>query len=164
MMTVAMGLNLSKNQFNSIFNQAINYEPDYEAYYFDKAIFLLPRWSGSKGEWESNLTKSADMIGGDNGDVLYAQVVWNMNQSIGFKNIFQENNLSWLRVKKGLELIQKRYPDSLALKNEGAYLAVLAHDAKTAKKYFDQTKGQMDVTIWDDQDEFLRFANYIYTR
>lgn len=95
--------------------------------------------------------------------MLYARVVWCLNRETYFDNIFHENDLSWQRVKKGFEVLEKRYPNSLAVKNEGAYLAVLAQDALTARKFFDDTKGQMDETIWRSQDEFRHFAIYAYT-
>jgi hypothetical protein len=163
MMSIAVGMQLPKDQFNEIFNQAISYEPNFIAYYGSRANFLLPRWYGNQGEWENDLAKSADKIGGDDGDVLYAQVVWRVNRNTKFDNIFRENNLSWPRVKKGFEVLEKRYPNSLAVKNEAAYLAFYAQDAPTARKYFDEAEGQMDKSIWQSQDEFLQFATYAYT-
>jgi hypothetical protein len=50
----------------------------------------------------------------------------------------------------------------LAVKNEAAYLAAFAHDAQAALKYFDETKGQADGSIWYSEDEFRRFAGYAY--
>lgn len=164
MMRVAGGMQLPKDQLNNIFNQAIIYEPNFVAYYGCRANFLLPRWYGSQGEWENDLAKSADNIGGDDGDMLYAQVVWRVNRVTSFdSNIFQENNLSWPRVKRGFEVLEKHYPNALAVKNEAAYLAVFAQDAQTARKYFDETKGQIDGSIWYSKEEFLQFATYAYT-
>jgi hypothetical protein len=163
MMSVAVGMQFPKDQFNDIFNQAIIYEPDFERYYVKRANYLLPRWYGSQGEWENDLAKSADKIGGDDGDVLYAQVVWGLNRFTSFDNIFQENNLSWPRVKKGFEVLEKRYPNELAVKNEAAYLAYYAQDVQTARKYFDEMSGQADTSIWATRDEFLRFATYAYS-
>jgi hypothetical protein len=65
-------------------------------------------------------------------------------------------------MKKGFEALEKRYPNALAVKNEAAYLAVFAQDAQTARKYFDETKGQADGSIWYSVDEFRRFASYTY--
>jgi hypothetical protein len=161
-MSIADRTQFSKNQFNDIFNQAIIYEPNFVAYYGIRANFLLPRWYGSPGEWENDLAKSADKIGGDNGDMLYAQVVWRVNRNTKFDNIFRENNLSWPRVKKGFEVLEKNYPNSLAVKNMGAKLAVIAHDEQTARKYFGEMNGQVDTSLWATQDEFLSFANSVY--
>ena len=135
-MRLTGGMQFSRDQFDDIFNQAIVYEPNFAAYYTIRANFLLPRWYGSQGEWESDLAKSADNIGADDGDMLYAQVVWRLNRFTSFDNIFQENNLAWPRVKKGFEVLEKRYPNALAVKNEAAYLAVFAQDAQAAREIF----------------------------
>jgi len=134
LMIDALGLQVDKTRFNAIFDEAIKAEPDCEGYYYRRAIYLLPQWYGSKGEWQSDLTKSADKIGGENGDMLYAQVVWNMHQSYDM-NPFWEDPQSWMRVNKGFEVIEKRFPDSLAAKIERVHLAILANDARAAVYY-----------------------------
>jgi tetratricopeptide (TPR) repeat protein len=157
-----LGLQGDRTQYEDVFNQAIKVYPDYKPFYFKRAIYLLPRWSGSKGEWESEITKVADQIGGDNGDIFYAQAVWYMHDNAGFDNIFTENQLSWTRVDKGFVDIEKQFPDSLAAKNERAYLGVLACDAPTARKYFDQTEGKVDLSVWNSTNDFIKFANWAY--
>jgi Domain of unknown function (DUF4034) len=163
MMRIALGQQLSRDAFDNIFNQAVHFEPNFVIYYGQRANFLLPRWYGNPGEWERDLTRSADKMGGDDGDVLYAQVVWRLNRSTHFDNIFQENNLAWPRVKSGLEILQSRHPNALVVKSEGARLAVLADDKEAARKYFDDINGQADATIWISREEFLRFASSAYT-
>jgi len=162
LMVIAQGSQASKEQFNDIFNKAIKIEPDYVGYYQKRAVYLLPRWNGDAGEWENDLTQSADHIGSDDGDMLYAQVVWYVHH-YGSENVFDENKgISWERMQKGFEVIEKRFPDSLAAKNEYAHLAVLAGDKKTARKYFDEIDGQVDLSVWDSEDTFTKFANWAY--
>jgi tetratricopeptide (TPR) repeat protein len=129
----ALGLQASRAQFNSIFDEAIKFEPDCEAYYYRRAIYLLPQWYGSEGEWQSDLTKSADKLGGEKGDMLYAQVVWNMHRRYDMdpfldKNL--DNHLSWVRLDKGFDLIGIKSPDILAVKIEQAQLAALFNDTQ----------------------------------
>jgi hypothetical protein len=50
----------------------------------------------------------------------------------------------------------------LAAKSEHAYLAVLARDATTARKEFDQIGGRVDLSIWHSPTKFLRFAYWAY--
>jgi hypothetical protein len=76
--------------------------------------------------------------------------------------MFEEYNFSWERANKGLEVIEKHYPNSLAVKNEAAHLAFLAHDAQAAKKYFQQTKGEIDASAWSSTNDFIRCANLVY--
>ncbi|MGO8838552.1 MAG: DUF4034 domain-containing protein [Limisphaerales bacterium] len=152
---VALGLQLDRTRYNNIFNAAIKEFPDYQYYYRSRAVFLLPRWYGDDGETERDLEKSADRIGGEAGDMIYAQVVWDLHDYGCPTNVFKENSLSWERTDRGFEVILKNFPDSLAAKNEAAHLAALARDPAKALKYFLLTKGQVDVSQWDDKDQFV---------
>ncbi|HXB59051.1 MAG TPA: DUF4034 domain-containing protein [Candidatus Acidoferrales bacterium] len=161
-MTVALGLNYNKDQFDEIFKQATNATPNYQAYYFHRAVYLLPRWNGSPGEWEADLAKEADQVGGDQGDELYARVVWCMHQCVGFKNIFKENNLDWPRVDRGFDIIEKQYPASLAAKNEHAHLAVLSGNRQAAVACLTRMAGKVDLSIWYSEADFIRQLSWAY--
>ena len=152
---VALGLQLDRKHYDNIFNAAIKQYPDYEYYYNNRATFLLPRWYGEDGELERDLEKSTDLIGGEAGDMVYAQVVWNVHHYGCPTNVFKENSLSWKRTDRGFEAILKKFPDSLKAKNEAAHLAALAEDPVAALKYFQLTKGQVDVSLWDDKDQYV---------
>jgi hypothetical protein len=163
LMGVALGLQTDKGDFNTIFNQAIQTNPDYHYYYMTRATFLLPRWYGAEGEWEKDLTSSADRIGGADGDMVYAQVVWSVHQYGDSKNVFDENkSISWERVDRGFDAIIKRFPDSLAAKNERAHLAGLVGDKEKARQYFKATEGKVDLSVWDDLAEFTNAANWAF--
>ena len=118
-------------------------------------MYLLPRWYGEPREWEADLAREADSMGGERGDEVYAQVVWCVHQSVSSTNIFKEYNLSWPRVDKGFAVIEKQYPNSLDAENERAHLAVLAEDRQAARKYFDQLGGKIDPTVWGREATFL---------
>jgi Domain of unknown function (DUF4034) len=161
-MGIGRGLQVTRTQFNDLFNEAIQAEPDFEDYYNLRAIFLLPRWYGDEGEWEKDLAQSADRIGGEDGDMLYAQVVWGVHHYDVSGNFFQENpGISWDRVDRGFNVIEKRFPDSLAAKNERAYLAALEGDKQKARDYFIQTQGKVDLSIWREA-EFTDRANWAF--
>lgn len=162
MLETELGLHAVPLEYDATFNAAVKAWPDYTPYYTDRAYYLLPRWYGADGEWERDLKESADKIGGENGDALYAQVVWGIHQYSISTNIMKEYQLSWNRVNAGLEVIEKRFPNSLAVKNEGARLAVVAGDEQAARKFFDQTHGEIDLACWDSKDDFVRFANLVY--
>jgi hypothetical protein len=163
-MNVARGLSYDKELFKVIFKQATNAYPGYSTYQLHRAIYLLPRWGGEAGEWEDELTKAADQLGGDAGDMLYAQTVWRIHACVGMKNIFEENQLSWARVDRGFAVIEKKYPDSLFARNERAHLAVLAHDKTNARKYFDETGGKIDLTSWYSSNNYIRMAMWAYAQ
>lgn len=162
MLEADLGAQVGRGDYNRTFKAAIKAWPDYVSFYTDRAYYLLPRWYGADGEWERDLKESADKVGGENGDMLYAQVVWGIQQYSISTNLMREYQLSWDRVNAGLGVIEKHFPNSLAVKNEGARLAVLAGDEQAAKKFFGQTHGEIDLACWDSKDDFIQFADWVY--
>jgi hypothetical protein len=160
MFRTELGLSTDRKIFDANFKRAVAAWPNYTPFYQGRAWYFLPRWNGEEGEWEADLEKSADELGGEEGDILYAREVWAMHQSRLFSNIFNESNVSWPRVHKGLEAIEKRFPASLQTFSEHAYLAALAEDPATAHKYLTLIQGKVDLTIWGTRDTFLHCANW----
>ena len=159
----AMGLQTERPAYDLLFLHAIRSAPAYEPYYSSRAIFLLPRWYGTEGEWVKDLTASANRAGGEPGDMLYAQAVWGVHDYGSSENIFDENPaLSWERLDRGFGVILKYFPNSLAAISERAHLAALAGDKEKARACLAQTQGQVDLTIWGSQDDFDRFYHWAY--
>jgi tetratricopeptide (TPR) repeat protein len=165
LLRTALGLHAHRPQFDTIFETAIKTEPDNAAYYFRRAIYLLPRWYGTNGEWQSDLGESTGRIIGDNGDKLYAQVVWNM-ESYYKENPFIGGSLSWERLDNGFAVIEKQFPDSLAAKIERATLAVLLTEARATVIYNSgrakQDRGDLDGAMDDYSKAIKMNPNYLY--
>jgi hypothetical protein len=160
-MKAALGLGISKDQHNLVFQEAIQAYPDYTPIYVQRAIFLLPRWYGEDGEWVTDLAKSADKIGGEKGDILYAQVAWSIRGFSSQQNIFEETtNLSWERIDRGGSALEKEFPDSLEAIHMHGHMAGLAGDGKTAKKCLMKTEGKVTLSAWVSKGEFIDFANW----
>jgi hypothetical protein len=162
MLRAELGLQTERSKYDTTFNAAVKAWPNYTPFYFIRANFLLPRWYGADGELAKDLEQSANQVGGDKGDMLYAQVIWNLESMVFSKDPFGEYHFSWERANKGLEAIKKRYPDSLAAKNEAARMAAQANDFKAAKTYFDETAGQIDLFCWSSTNEFVDCAEFVY--
>ncbi len=162
MLRIAIGSGTERSQYETLFKNIVLAYPDYSRYYTLRATYLLPRWHGKTGEWEADLVASADKIGGEEGDLLYARVVWNMQQGRTFDNIFKESKLSWERIARGFAIIEKRYPDSLAAKSERAFLTALGGPVNEAESSFNKLEGKVDLSIWMDRDEFDTFARWAY--
>ncbi|HTV40185.1 MAG TPA: hypothetical protein VMF08_06405 [Candidatus Sulfotelmatobacter sp.] len=159
---VELGLQSNRNTFDTTFEGATRAFPDFAEFYFWRADYLLPRWYGSDGELERDLEKSTNAVGGEAGDMLYARVVWFLHHWVPSNNLFQEYGLSWERTNKGLQDLEKQYPDSLALENEAAHLAVIGRDRQAAKEYFDQTGGKIDLSAWVSADSYTHFSQVAY--
>lgn len=138
------------------FNAANTYEPHYSAFCFNQVNYLLPRSFGDEGDWERFATKSADALGGDQGDILYARMVWWVNNQHVYDDLFKDTGCSWPRVKNGMSLLIKRYPDSVSACTEMAYLAFLASDRETSRSFFLRIGPSMDNSVWaNDKAHFL---------
>jgi hypothetical protein len=160
MLRIDLGLSPERSQYDETFKEATTAWPDYKPYYNHRAVYLLPRWNGTEGEWESDLGESANRTSGEEGDLLYARVVWCMHKSHYFTNIFSETKLSWPRVDKGFDVMEKQFPVSLGAKSEHAYLAVLARDKVVARKQFDKLEGNVDLSVWTSREQFITFLAY----
>jgi hypothetical protein len=159
-----LGNSTGRKMFDASFKRAIAAWPGYSPFYQGRAWYFLPRWNGETGEWESDLAKSADEIGGEDGDILYARAVWSMHQSRLFSNIFTDSNISWPRVNKGFDAIEKRFPGSLQTQSEHAYLAALAEDSVTTHRYLALIHGKVDPAVWRTRETFLHCANWSFVQ
>jgi hypothetical protein len=159
--TVALGLQVEKADYDTIFQQAIKEFPDYWYYYNSRATYLLPRWYGEVGDWEKDLTQSADRIGGEAGDMLYAQVVSCTHTYGGGIDVFEGKRISWERLDKGMGALLKKFPQSLALKNDRAFLAGLAGDKEKARAYFSEIKDQCDLCVWHEKQKIEKFVTWM---
>ena len=139
--TVALGQGWSREDYATLYEEAKKFEPEFFAYDFSRAKFLLPRWHGQPGEWEAAAEKEIERPG-TAGHEIYARVV--TEQADYYDNVFEESDASWRKTRKGYEELLARYPDSKQLLNEYCRLACYAGDRKLAKQLFGQI-GEMKV-------------------
>lgn len=161
MLQVALGLAMPRADYDKLFTEAVQAYPQYTAFYTRKANYLLPRWHGKPGEWEKFLGQAADEIGGDDGDVLYARVAWNTQDS-PLRNVFKESAISWERVNRGLKILESRFPQSACVRNQRAYMACLAGDRDQARSQLTQLNGNADPSVWGSLDDFTENATWAF--
>ena len=113
--------------------------PDYLPLYTERARHLLPRWMGEPGEWETMAKKRADQIGGYEGDVFYARIVWNLTQS--FAGLSAESRFDTDRVQRGLETLQKQFPDSISVASARLNTASEAQNWKAMQQILASPQG-----------------------
>jgi hypothetical protein len=76
-------------------------------------------------------------------------------------DVFEGNRISWQRVEKGLEGLLKKFPDSVAVKNERAFLAGLAGDKEKTRRYFSEIEDQCDLSVWHDKEKIEHFVTWM---
>lgn len=159
LLRAATGLAVEKPQYESLFHKAISFEPDYTGYYCQMTRYLLSRWYGQLGDAAGFLQKAADKIGGEDGDLFYARVTWSLRGG----NVFVEDGLSWERADRGFQVLEKRFPDSLFVRNARAYIAVMGCEKTLApRKLVDGLHGKIDTSAWTSKENFIRLTRDLY--
>lgn len=161
---VGLGEGWPRDVYDKIFAAGTNYLREYVPIYGVKCYHLLPRWHGGEGEWERFAQGVADELGGEAGDILYARIIWDMHAGRMFGNLFQESRASWPRTKRGFLLLQKRYPESLAVLSEFCYLSGVAGDRTMMKSLFAKLDGKVDLTIWEEKKRFVNDRQWAFAK
>lgn len=134
--------------------------PAYTNYYGERAIYLLPRWDGARGEWEREAASAADaQPNAFAGDTLYARIVW--GQWDFHTNMRKQTNVDWPRTKRGFDAILKQYPGSLAAATMYVRLCHQWHDYAKAREVLQIIGGRADAGSWRDPAHFAQTRNFI---
>ncbi len=154
MATVGLGQGWNKEKYLGLTQECTSLYRLSSDPYSSTVIYLLPRWYGSNPELVDFITKSADKLGGEESDMLYARLartLWTYSFDI---NPFDDVGLSWPRVKNGMEFICRRYPHSTYMVGCFCALACKAHDHDTARALFKYLGSQFVGGAWPTQEEF----------
>jgi len=160
-LVLAMGLGLPKEEVRPLLEEGMKRWPDYYDLYFAEAVRLLPRWHGRPGEWESWLAELA-LDEADLADEIYARVTWSLAHY--YKNeqgVFKATAVEWPRVKRGFEVMRRRFPDSDWNLNAFARFSAYASDRPTALGLVQELAGKENTSFWGGwsyYDNFKRWA------
>jgi hypothetical protein len=135
----------------ALLEQAIKSEPAYYYYYRMYGFSILPMWDGEDGEVSKFLQKTADQIGGDSGDILYFRVAAYL--VCGCQND-QQLNLSWPRIQKGFDAVEKRNGPSPENWNLMAHMAQSFNDPILAYTLFTRIGDQWSESVWQTSSDF----------
>jgi hypothetical protein len=149
----------SRERYDSLFEAAVAAEPSYEQYYERKAYYLLPRWHGREGEWQRWAEQVADRIGGEEGDAMYARIVWLLVEYQG-TDMFEDDGVSWERTSRGYQYLTRTYPNSLELQSQYALLATWTEDRDHARAMFERIGPRVEPTVWPSRDGFVQWRDW----
>ena len=145
---LAQGWQLSARQ--ALLDEAVKFEPAYYYYYRLHATSVLPKWGGEKGEVETFVAKSADAVGGGAGDILYFQV----SSYLLCCQYDEELKLSWPRIQRGFELLEKQSGASPENWNLMARAAASFNDPAVVNKMLSRMGDQWSREIWQTSAYF----------
>jgi hypothetical protein len=161
MQLVALAEGWDRKSYDALLAQAVEQEPTYVSFYHNAFTYLLPRWHGAEGECEKFIAAMADKAGGEEGDILYAQIVWRMQEQHVYGNIFKESKASWPRTQKGFEAMRRRHPESLNVLSAYCSLAGWGSGRLLMRQLFDELGDRVDLSVWDTE-AFLKAREFTY--
>jgi hypothetical protein len=137
----------------ALYDRATKFEPGYYYYARVFANILLPKWSGEPGDTEKFVQEAADRLGGDQGNILYFQVASSKGVICGCND---NPHLSWERIERGFEAVEKQYGVSMWNLNRIAYLASYfgERDPIVADKALTRIAEQWDEDSWGSKENF----------
>jgi hypothetical protein len=158
MLQVALAQGMDPADEESLFQQAIAFEPLYDPYYRARAWFLLPIWNGEEGELEDFAEKTATRIGGQEGNILYFEIASEVACPC---NGFDIRRLSWKRIQAGQAAQQRKYGVSLVKVNWLAKMANSFSDPAVGEKANAQIGDNWDEDTWKTRKSFDNFRSWV---
>lgn len=155
---------MERKRYEELVDEGTRLFPRYHELPIAHAYYLLPRWYGEQGEWESYAARAADRVGGTEGDILYARIIWDFAKyPTFFKEVMAESKVSWSREKRGWAALFKRYPDNLRVATRYAMRASQNGDLVTARGLFQKViKNRVADDIWRSEEEFNKFRTLVF--
>jgi Domain of unknown function (DUF4034) len=138
----------------ALFEQAVALEPRYLHVYSAMARYLTPRWQGGDGDWEDFAERSAERLGGREGSVVYSHIAWQISKLHRGHEFFEQNRVSWQRIKQGFIDREALYGASLRNLNAFCMLAGAAADRQTTRELLARIGDEWDPGVWRERKYF----------
>jgi hypothetical protein len=138
----------------ALFEEAVAREPKYLHVYSAMARYLMPRWQGEEGDWETFAERSRERLGGREGSVVYGHVAWQVSKLYRGADFYKQNRVSWDLVKQGFIDREALYGFSVRNLNGFCLLAGGAADRETTKNLMARIGDAWDADVWKERKYF----------
>ena len=131
--TVALGQSWSREDYEALFERAVQAHPTYLPYYFRKARWLLPRWNGEPGELQLWAAAEARSGRAGAGRSIYARIHWAEANYLDDDDRWnpQAGGFDWTLTRQAFEDLLAATPRSYWNRIGYARFAWLARDRDT---------------------------------
>jgi hypothetical protein len=150
-----------RDRVDSLFEQAVALEPRYLHVYSAMARYLTPRWQGGDGDWEDFAERSAGRLGGREGSVVYSHIAWQISKLHRGHEFFEQNRVSWPRIKQGFIDREALYGGSLRNLNAFCMLAGAAADRQTTRELLARIGNEWDPGVWRERKYFDGYRKWV---
>ncbi len=139
-------------EFDKIYDEAIEYEPNYFQVQLIKSEYVMPRWNGKPGDWQSFIDALPAKLSSrhsDESDMIYFLVAADKlrDQRAG-------NNWAMIstdRFQKGFAELDRKYGADRYRLNQFAYLSCVTRNLSSARSAFDRIGNDRDSRVWSEK-------------
>jgi tetratricopeptide (TPR) repeat protein len=160
---LSLGAQIPRAEYEEFFQAAIKAFPDYGAIYDYKSYYLLPRWYGERGEWETFAREMMTREDIPQSKEIFARAAIYLRSMGYLYEELSQNEKAWAALKESFREIEKNYPDSLEIKSIYCRICAKLFDYKEAREQFKLLNNQVDLSVWGSQEQFLKLVNWLNT-
>ncbi|WP_197442900.1 SHD1 domain-containing protein [Lignipirellula cremea] len=133
---VAMAKGWEGEQMAPLLTAFFQRYPDYTEGHQLIAQRLMPRWGGEEGETTAYIEKVADTIGGERGDIAYANMTIDQLKFHASDKFFEETRFQYDRMIRGLLALARNPNQKSYAVNYGMFFAWVQRDKATGLKFY----------------------------
>jgi len=121
------------SEFSKLISEGLQREPVFYQTYFAAIDYYAPKWGGSILAIEQFAREGLEKTRSTEGFAMYARIYWYASQTEFGDRLFSESLVDWAAMKKGIDDVLTRYPDSWNINNFAKFACLSKDKAKTAE-------------------------------
>ena len=161
LLSVGQAEGWSRIKYDDVFEAAVAYEPLYRSFYHKKGSYLLPRWHGREGDWQSFAEESASRLGGDAGADMFFFIYTDMASFYyGKQDIPGLIRPVWNRLKEGFEARERLHGVSADERTKFGHYAYIVGDRHAVQTVLEKLGSYWNQTLWGSlqRDQLVSWA------
>ncbi len=158
---LAMAQGWEDEDYDRLFEEAVNFEPNYYYFYYDKGMNSLPRWHGDEGDWEKYAEK-LEKLESKEKNIVYFLYVSHMVDRY-YDDWRDRKRISWERAKQGYKELEQTFGTDKQRLSQYAFLASVNEDMPEAYNAFKKIGDDWDDEVWSEK-RFYEVKNWAVAR
>lgn len=159
-LSLALGTEMTRKEYDRLFADAVSSVPDYDAIYDYTAYYLLPRWYGQPGEWESFAGTMMQRSDIPDAKEIFAKSALYLNGMGFFDSEFSSSRKSSVLLKESFLALQKHYPRSLEINSVFCLASVKMYDYRQIREQLKLIGGRFDPFCWQSPEKFQEVVKF----
>jgi hypothetical protein len=159
-MTVGLAQGWNAQQMQELFARAVQFEPEWQFYYKERANYLLPKWYGGTNDATSFAKDAADRLRGDLGDRMYFEMATVIiKRGNGNLDRFVKA-MDWQRIQRGYQQLTTQFGSDRSQQNRLAFMAYKFNDSDMARQQFASIGNDWASHVWKDRAFFDKVRDW----